>query len=114
MKIYIFVDKPDLGDKESEAIVAIGSWVTQSNLQTIFVNERQPSNGWKLGIELEIKSSQQLISPLNHFYQMAKQYKCDFVVGFFVGNEQEDVCYFGHEEGKADAYEVGCYLGFES
>ena len=44
---------------------------------------------------------------------MAKAYKCDFVVGYVEQSEREDVCFFGHEEGRADAFEVACYLGLD-
>lgn len=115
MKVYFWVDQPDFSEKEAEAVAAIEAWVSENNERAAFVNER--ADGWNLGVNMSIKSAKQLIPPLNGLYKVAKQFKCDFVVGFFAGENsdesREDVCFFGHEEGRADAFEVACYLGFD-
>ena len=59
-----------------------------------------------------MKKNQHLKDPLSFLHGVAKDHKVDFVVGFFEENgDSEDVCYFGHEEGKPDIVEIANYLG---
>ncbi|HEY7771749.1 MAG TPA: hypothetical protein VIC26_01100 [Marinagarivorans sp.] len=114
MQIYIMVDQPDFGEREQAAIAAVTTWVEEHSPHATLVHTDAGEGAeLELGIEMQIKAAKQLIPPLNDFYAFAKEYKCDFVVGLIDGDEREDVCFFGHEEGKADAFEVGCYLGFD-
>ncbi len=115
MQIYIMVDKPEFEEKEADAVKAVTQWVGEDNPHAILIHVAASEEvEFKLGIEMQIKAPKQLIPPLNEFYKIAKTFKCDFVVGSIEGEDREDVCFFGYEEGKADAFEVGCYLGFES
>ena len=115
MQIYIMVDKPEFEDKEADAVAAITQWVGEDNPHATLVHVAESEEAeFQLGIEMQIKAAKQLIPPLNEFYKIAKTFKCDFVVGSIEGEDREDVCFFGYEEGRADAFEVGCYLGFES
>ena len=111
MKIYMFVDAPELGEKEAAAIEALQAWVGEDNPHATFVDNRE--GVWKLGIELEMKKPKFLTAPLNDMYAFAKDYKCNFVVGYIDNNTYEDVCYFGKDEGKPDPFAIACYLGFE-
>ena len=114
MQIYIMVDQPEFDENEAAAVAAISDWVGEDNPHATLIHvERDDEAEFQLGIEMQIKAAKQLIPPLNEFYKIAKKFKCDFVVGFIEGDEREDVCFFGNEEGKPDAFEVGCYLGFE-
>jgi len=87
----------------------------------IFVNQRMDNESaandvhllrsWELGITLRLKSKAELKEPLNFLYGLAKQTKCEFVVGIHHAADKEDICYFGHEEGRPDMHEVAMYLG---
>lgn len=109
MKIYMYVDNPELAENEQPLADAIHTWVGEDNPHVSAVYKQ--TDPVTLGIELEMKNRKFLIEPLNELNKLAQQYKCDFVVGFFEGDEREDVCYFGKEEGKPDAFEIGSYLG---
>ena len=111
MKVYFLVDQPDLADKESDFIAELTEWVAENSAHATLVNELEASGD--LGMTLSIKAAKNLVAPLKKLYSMAKSYKCDFVVGYFEGEEREDVCFFGNEEGRADAFEVACYLGMD-
>lgn len=110
MKIYMYVDNPDLGENEQAMVDAIAQWVGEDNPHAKFINARDDE--WILGIELEMKNRKFLAEPLNAMHKLALKYKCDFVVGYIEDGEKEDVCYFGKEEGKPDLFEIGSYLGF--
>lgn len=110
MNIYFWVDQPDLGDSESQFIEGLTAFVVEHKEHAELVNT-QSDGQWSLGIDMKIKATKQLVAPLNALYPLAKMAKCDFVVGFVEEGSREDVCYFGYEEGKADAFEVACYLG---
>lgn len=112
MKIYMYVDNPDLGENEQAMVDSLAEWVGEDNPHATFVNEREPETEWTLGIELEMKNRKFLAAPLNALHKLALKYKCDFVVGYIEDGEKEDVCYFGKEEGKPDLFEIGSYLGF--
>lgn len=114
MHVYVFVDNPDFGENEDAVIAQIESWVGEDNPHVTFVNDCNGQNGTKrLGVELKLKQRKFLSPPLLALNKVAQQYKCDFVVGYIEENVYEDVCFFGKEEGKPDAYEIGCYLGFD-
>lgn len=110
MKIYMYVDNPELGEQEQAMADALNAWVGEDNPHASFVYDTTESI--TLGIEFEMKNKKFLAAPLKDLYALAQQYKCDFVVGFYEGEDREDVCYFGKEEGKPDAFEIGSYLGF--
>ena len=110
MEIYCFVDQPNFGEDANDAVTAITHWQKNDYGQGSLVNNND-NDPWLLGITTEVNKAKHLIPLLNGLYKIAKEYKCDFVIGFMDNGEREDVCFFGHEEGKADAFEVGCYLG---
>ncbi|ABC30825.1 conserved hypothetical protein [Hahella chejuensis KCTC 2396] len=125
MLLYIYVDGTDLEDIAGDVSSAIESWVKESALDLTFVDNRQaepeasedvdlddPSD-WRIGVNLSIRNKKQLKEPLEGLYKIAKRLKCEFVIGIIdeKTGEQEDVCYFGFEEGQPDMFEVGNYLG---
>lgn len=112
MKVYFRIDAPDFGEQKEDALAALNAWVAERAEHATLINA-EDEQGWQLGADLNVKAAKQLIEPLNGLYAFSKQFRCDFVVGFFDGDSQEDVCYFGNEEGKPDAFEVACYLGIE-
>lgn len=114
MHVYIFVDNPEFGENESAVILSIESWVGEENPHVKFVNDRDEKSGtWRLGVELQLKKRKFLSPPLVALNKVAQHYKCNFVVGYIENSVYEDVCFFGKDEGKPDAYEIGCYLGFD-
>lgn len=66
-----------------------------------------------IGMHLSVKRPAGLKAPLNLLYGLAKQYKQEFVLGIRDNKtgETENICFFGFQEGKPDAYEVACYIG---
>ena len=65
-------------------------------------------------MNLTPKRRSELRKALDHLHSLAKQYRCDFVVGLASSNKgpAQDICYFGYEEGKPDVHEIANYLGF--
>ncbi|PVZ70531.1 hypothetical protein [Pelagibaculum spongiae] len=117
MKLYIYIDQFDQDELEQDIINSLSSWVGSSKGSYQLVNLRPEDHPeldcWKLGITLEIKKKIELKSPLNLLYSLAKKHKLDFVIGIIdnKSGDEEDICYFGHEEGRPDLYEIGSYLG---
>lgn len=64
------------------------------------------------GLVMHISNQRQLKSPLNLLNAFAKRNKCDFVVCIVNDDPQglEEICFFGHNEGKPDLFEISCYL----
>ena len=111
MDLYIYVEGEDL-DKIVEPVSAsIMEWVGDRTEGLNLVN-RQDENTLRLGINITINEKSKLKKPLNFLYKIAKEHKCDFVIGIFCPDtgDMEDVCYFGHEEGRPDMFEVANYL----
>ena len=117
MKVFFYVAEPqDVDEKQETQKIAeqLQLWVGEDNPHTEFIQkEADEQNGARLGIEMMIKAPKQLNAPLTALYKIAKEYRCDFTVGFIEGNNYEEVCFFGDEEGKPDPFAIGCYLGFE-
>ncbi|MFT7562126.1 MAG: hypothetical protein ACI93R_004061 [Flavobacteriales bacterium] len=129
MNLYIYVDGTDLEEIEEKISSSISSWLSSLVSGTkegkkntlVFVNQRTGAEhgsegdapGWNLGVNLKVKSKRELKEPLNTLYLLAKEHKRDFVIGIINTKTgvNEDVCFFGHEEGRPDIYEVANYLG---
>lgn len=109
MQVYIFVDNPNFEEEES-FLSQLGSIVAEQTPFLEFVDRIQDSNR-HLGVLLQPKEPKHLIAPLNALYALAKTLNCEFVVGVVNGGDYEDVCFFGKEEGKPDAFEIASYLG---
>ena len=101
---------------------AIAEWVEQNPKNVEQVDQRNTetdadtlttSEFPALGIHLTVKRKAELKAPLLFFYTLAKQHKQEFVLGTVdkKTGAAEEVCYFGFEEGKPDAFEVSNYIG---
>ena len=110
MQIFLYIDNPELGEQEAEVIAVLQTWVAEHAPHAVFIHTPEIN---KLGVRMQIKAPKQLNQPLADMYVLAKKYRCEFSVGFIENDQEEEVCFFGDEEGKPDPFEIGCYLGFE-
>ena len=123
MKLHMYIDDSDIEPSRLDEIFTpiseeISNWIGEkqnmrslsspSQLGTDDINSSEK----KLGLSIEIKSKHKLKAPLNFLYTLAKFYKCEFVIAEVCpdSGDIQDVCYFGHEEGKPDLFEVANYL----
>ena len=94
---------------------AMSQAIEAKTLKAQLIDQREDEDleDWKLGIRLNIKKKQWLKEPLHFLHNLAKEHKTDFVLGIIDADtrEEEDICYFGHEEGKPDLFEIACYIG---
>ena len=122
MKLYIFIETADLEELNQHMIAEWQQWLDETDFAAEFVQNNMPDeesellgdySEMELGMVFNIKQKQRLKEPLNFLYQLAKTYRCEFVIGIIDNktNKKQDVCYFGHEEGKPDLYEVANYIG---
>jgi len=124
MELHIYFDTADLDDTEIESIsgtlsTLISDWASTHKGAWLLPNEStkeglaQNLESKPIGLGLQLKSKFKLKEPLNFLYTIAKEHKCEFVIAML--DEEtgvaEDVCYFGHEEGRPDLHEVANYLG---
>ena len=116
MKIYIHVDEPNFDIIDESFNETIETWLQKNKINADFTTpigtaDDEPS-AENLGLTLTIKKGRELKDPLNFLYGVAKTYKSDFVLGIVdESGDEEDICYFGHEEGKPDVFEISAYLG---
>ncbi|OUS27594.1 hypothetical protein A9Q99_14215 [Gammaproteobacteria bacterium 45_16_T64] len=110
MELYIYIEAEELEDVAEPMVEAIVPWIGNKNEKTKLVN--QIAEGF-VGVNMTVTSKNGLKKPLIFLYDLAKEHKCDFVVGILdtETGAMEDVCYFGHEEGRPDMFEIGSYLG---
>ncbi len=127
MDLFIYLDGTHIDpahiDKISGPIgESISQWVEQNPTNVDLINQCCTETGSEtssraefpaLGIHLAVKRKAELKAPLNFFYTLAKQHKQEFVLGLRDKGTgaTEEVCYFGFEEGKPDAFEVSNYIG---
>lgn len=111
--IYIYVDAPDDVKDFAATADAVRDWTDgRDNVTWIHRTGDDAQRGdLDAGIELNARRASDLKVPLNALYSIARQFRCDFVVGKRVESGFEDVCYFGAEEGRPDMFEVATYLG---
>lgn len=121
MKVYIYAESDDLEAIAEPMSEAIAGWVKKSDGSATLVNDRhQPGEDeagesfWNLGINLEAKRRSDLKKALQFLYSQATEHKCEFVVGIAASSKgsAQDICFFGYEEGKPDAYEIANYMRF--
>lgn len=121
MKIYIYAESDDMETIAEPMSEAIASWVKKSDGSATLINEHhvpgEDETGepfWNLGINLVAERRSDLKKALEFLYTQAKEHKCEFVVGIASSNKgpAQDICFFGYEEGKPDAYEIANYMGF--
>ncbi|MCW8885471.1 MAG: hypothetical protein OQK12_09485 [Motiliproteus sp.] len=122
MKLYIQLEENDeIKTASVTALIrAISEWLPESgcNAEQMAAAEQQEQSEDdgilpQVGLYLQVKRRAELKVPLNFLYTQAKKHKVEFVVGIVdeKTGEQEDVCFFGYEEGKPDAFEISNYLG---
>lgn len=122
MELKIYIDNSDLDAERLQEIFLpiqnlISDWSSEQNLPISPLSSRKAIDeadlvDEKLGLHLQVKSKFKLKEPLNFLYSIAKTYKCEFVIGMIDTNSGalEDICYFGHEEGRPDLFEIANYL----
>jgi len=110
MNVYMYIDGDELKEIAEAVVESLTGWIGEGNEKTSLVNDVENDT---LGIQLVVEKKPQLKKPLNFLFSIAKEHKCDFVVGIICPDTgaREDVCYFGHEEGRPDMFEIGTYLG---
>ena len=122
MKIYLYVEAEALDEIAAPLSRDISEWLAGNDGKARLVNrqrgetaEEAPVADWDLGLLMETGKRADLKAPLAFLYGLARQYECDFVVGFFDAEtgRPEKVCYFGHEEGRPDHFEIASYLGLK-
>jgi len=112
MQLYIYVASDNVDELVEPISEVLNQWVGEASDRRQWVNLPEED---RLGVNITIESKNQLTKPLKFFYSLAKEHKCDFVVGKFDGDSlgegvMEDVCYFGYEEGRPDNFEMASYL----
>ncbi len=122
MELKIYIDNSDLELDRLEEIFlpihkAISDWISEQKLNIRPLPNQLHDKAIellseKLGIHIHVKSKFKLKEPLNFLYSLAKTYRCEFVIAMVASDsgDTEEVCYFGHEEGRPDIFEIANYL----
>lgn len=122
MELKIYIDSSDLETSRLKEIFLpiqnlISDWISEQKLTITLLSNLTPNDetdlaDQKLGIHIQVKSKFKLKEPLNFLYKIANTYKCEFVIGMMDSDsgELEEICYFGHEEGRPDLFEIANYL----
>lgn len=119
MDIQIYIDTHDLDSEAKNELTANASkdmaeWITQQSQSISLISDANDEQGEadKLGMHINVKSAYKLKDALNFLYTLAKKYKCEFVIAQIQPDtgDAEEVCYFGHEEGRPDLFEIANYL----
>lgn len=106
MQVYMALvqEEQDVSDVVQEAIK---QWLGEGKNNIAVIEQ-----AGEPGLQITPDSKFDLKDPLNALQAIAKQHKCNFVVGIAEADgEREDVCFFGHDEGRPDLHEIACYLG---
>ncbi len=113
MKIYILAEHDELADIAEPMAALIANWLTETAIQNLSLIA---PNGDDIAVGLNLDTSKKisLKAPLNFLHSLAKQYQAEFVVGRINADGlRENICFFGHEEGRPDINEVAQYLGLK-
>ena len=112
MDIYCLIDSYDFDEDVTpncEAIItAIENWLTESRSSATLINNMGEE---QLGLSISTNRKLTLKKPIDFLYSLTEQWPLDFVIGFYNQGQNEDVCYFGKEEGQPDINEIANYLG---
>ena len=111
MDLYFYVASDDFEELVEPVSTSLTTWIGDRTEGLSLVNQCE-EGVFRLGINITINEKAKLKKPLSFLYKVAKEHRCDFVIGIFCPDtgSMEDVCYFGHEEGRPDMYEVANYL----
>jgi len=120
MKLYFLLDSL-LDDEKPETaadklVAALTDWLVNSDSEISLINERpEDVDEWQVGLQFDCQRKAALKAPLEFLFQWAKKAEREFVIGFYdkQSSSREDVCYFGHEEGRPDINEIAMYLGLK-
>jgi len=115
LKIYSYLVSDELTECAAEVAEQINQWNQQQEKPLEFVNtysDETSEDEWKVGLTAEVKRLNPFKKALLALYKIAEDTKQDFVIGFVNESKQreEDVCYFGYNEGKPDPLEIATYL----
>lgn len=109
--LYMQVESEDLQELAAPLQSAISDWVNEKDTGAHLLCEKEGDLVSRLGINIQVRKKAGLKEPLRFLYEQARAHKCDFVLGVYDGDQQEDLCYFGNEEGKPDVFEIANYIG---
>lgn len=126
MKLHIYIDDTHIEPSRWKEIrkplsSAMADWVSAHQQNAELLKPLPPEqaeaehDAEKTGVCIRIKTKFHLKEPLNFLYGLAKDYKCEFAIAMVNAESgtAEDVCYFGHEEGRPDMFEIANYLELE-
>jgi hypothetical protein len=119
LNIYIFAEHDEIEELVEPLTASLVAWAEPKTtiswvLRTDETDEApRTKREIEIGYELSISKTQKLKDPLNFLYTVAKEHKCEFVIGLVEDEKYQDVCFFGHEEGRPDMFEIAHYLGLE-
>ena len=111
--IFIQVESDNLQDVGASIASAISAWEAEKDTGAHLLDERDGERYAALGINIQVRKTAGLKEPLRFLYALAKEHKCDFVLGVYDGERKDEICYFGHEEGKPDVFEIANYVGLQ-
>ncbi|MCF6218668.1 MAG: hypothetical protein L3J62_04855 [Gammaproteobacteria bacterium] len=113
MKIYILAEHDELAKIAEPMAELIANWLTEMACQHLSLIA--PSgDDMSVGLNLETGKKISLKAPLNFLYSLAKQHQAEFIVGRINADGlRENICFFGHEEGRPDINEIAHYLGLK-
>lgn len=109
MQLKISCNQEELQENKQTVDEQIQQWAAEKEHFDEFSTEVES------GLLVWVKKAEQLKMPLNFLYGLAKTFKLEFAVSLEEENGGwEEVCYFGHEEGKPDVFEISCYTGLSA
>ncbi len=122
MDIYIYSVGPDVDDHKADLAESITLWLEENQINATLLNQASENQehmtadnpeAWLIGLHLKAKKTKALKTPVNFLQSLTKAHQCDFAIAIYdvKTGATQDVCYFGHEEGKPDIFEIANYLG---
>ncbi len=125
MDIFLFMSDDELHDdpeaRAEEMAQAMRQWLESADIKRDKFEVINREGGEhaveerELGLLVSTGQKQDLRAPLAFLHELARQKECEFVVGKYDPDtgKPEKVAYFGHEEGRPDAFEIALYLGLK-
>ncbi|WP_207062230.1 hypothetical protein [Motiliproteus sp. SC1-56] len=115
MQLFIYVDESEIepevrAQRLAPVAAALAAWSEEQGADYVPVDEPHEP---RLGLHMHVKRKGELKAPLAFLYGLAREHKLEWALGVIdeQSGEREEVCYFGLEEGRPDAFEVGNYVG---
>ena len=121
MQIYLLIACDRLEESQEKNLIknlpelqaALQSYVDEgSAFDATMINdcESEYPEDWQLGLTQTVKKGNQLKFPINLFTELANKFKIDCEIGEMKKDKRDPVSYFGHSEGKGDAFRIAQYL----